>query len=226
VLFYVGGLLFILMLMPWASIHPQVSPFVIAFHDVGIPNAPHVLNFVVITAVLSAFNSGMYSTGRMLLTLAQNGQAPRMFTAISKRGHVPYVGLLCSASVLLIAVFLNAYYPPEVFLYLASIASFAVIFTWAMILITHWRFRRAKCRDGSAGSLTFRLFAWPLTTYAGLGGLALVVFMMAFHPSTSIALVVAPLWFGALGVGYMVMRRRESIVGRAADAASEGDTDE
>ncbi len=224
VLFYVGGLLFILMLVPWSSARLEISPFVAAFHDVGIPNAPHVLNFVVITAVLSAFNSGMYSSGRMLLTLAQNGQAPRVFTAISKRGHVPYVGLFFSAAVLLIAVVLNAYYPPGVFLSLASIASFAVIFTWAMILITHWRFRRAKWRDGSVGSLTFRLFAWPLTTYIGLGGLALVLVLMAFHPSTSVALVIAPLWFGALGIGYVIMRRRESIVGRAVDA--EGDTNE
>jgi AAT family amino acid transporter len=88
-LFYVGALLFIMMLVPWTSIGLTASPFVIAFRDVGVPAAPGIINFVVITAALSAFNSGLYSTGRMLLTLAENHQAPARFRTISRGGSVP-----------------------------------------------------------------------------------------------------------------------------------------
>ncbi len=225
VLFYVGGLLVVLMLIPWSSVDPRSSPFVDALSNVGIAHADDVLNFVVITAVLSAFNSGLYSTGRMLLTLAQNGHAPRVFSAISGRGRVPYAGLLASAGVLVIGVPINIYFPSDAFLILASIATVVVIFTWTMILIAQWRFRRAKCREGSVGSLTFRLFAWPLTTYVGLGGMAIVVIMMVFHSSTRVALLVAPLWFGTLGVGYAIMRRRESILRSRDERPAGGESD-
>jgi AAT family amino acid transporter len=214
-LFYVGAILFILMLVPWTKVGLGASPFVTAFSDVGIPNAAALLNFVVITAALSAFNSGMYSTGRMLLTLAQNGQAPTVFEKISARGHVPFVGILFSGMVLLIGVVLNLLLPRDVFLYLSSIATIALIFNWTMILLTQWHFRRTKMKAGRASRLRFPLFAWPYTTYLGLGGMALVVAMMAFQPTTRIALVVGPIWFATLAFGYYIMRRRSSA---AADS--------
>jgi AAT family amino acid transporter len=189
---------------------------VTAFGDVGIPNAAALLNFVVITAALSAFNSGMYSTGRMLLTLAQNGQAPTVFEKISARGHVPFVGILFSGVVLLIGVVLNLLLPRDVFLYLSSVATIALIFNWTMILLTQWHFRRTKMAAGQASRLRFPLFAWPYTTYLGLGGMALVVAMMAFQPTTRIALFVGPMWFATLACGYYIMRRRSSPLGGTA----------
>ena len=139
-LFYVGALLFIMMLVPWTSVGLTASPFVIAFRDVGIPAAPGIINFVVITAALSAFNSGLYSTGRMLLTLAENHQAPARFRTISRNGKVPYVGILFSAGVLSIGVVVDLVLPERAFLYLSSIATVSLITTWTMILVTQWLF--------------------------------------------------------------------------------------
>lgn len=142
-LLYVGALLFIMMLVPWTSIGLTASPLVIAFRDVGIPAAPGIINFVVITAALSAFNSGLYSTGRMLLKLAENHEAPARFRT-SRGGNVPYVGILFSAGVLSIGVVVDLVLPERAFLYLSSIATVSLITTWTMILVTQWLFRRAK----------------------------------------------------------------------------------
>jgi AAT family amino acid transporter len=207
-IFYVGAILFIMMLVPWTRIGVEGSPFVIAFRDVGVPAAAGVLNFVVITAALSAFNSGLYSTGRMLLSLAENHQAPTLFTRISGRGRVPYLGILFSAGVLSIGVVVNLVLPQRAFLYLSSIATLSLVTIWTMILVTQWRFRRAKIDDHTSDELQFRLRGWPYSAYAGLLGMGVVLVMMAFASTTRIALYMAPLWFGALCVGYWTLSHR------------------
>jgi AAT family amino acid transporter len=209
-IFYVGALLFILMLVPWSKIGLGSSPFVIAFQDVGVPDAAAVLTFVVITAALSAFNSGMYSTGRMLLTLSQHHQAPAFLAHISKRGRVPVFGVLASAAVLSVGVVLNYFLPPVVFFYLSSVATLTTIAIWSMILITQWRFRRALLTRTPYKAPHFPLFWWPMSTILGLVGMLLVVVLMAFAPTTRVGLYIAPVWFGFLYVSYRVMSRREA----------------
>lgn len=81
------------------------------------------------------------------------------------------------------------------------------------ILVTQWLFRRAKLRDGTSAGLPFPLFGWPLTSYAGLCGMALVVVMMAFQSTTRIALYMAPFWFGLLAAGYALVRRNGAAPG-------------
>jgi AAT family amino acid transporter len=209
-IFYVGALLFILMLVPWSKIGLGSSPFVIAFQDVGVPDAAAVLTFVVITAALSAFNSGMYSTGRMLLTLSQHHQAPALLARISTRGRVPVFGVLASAAVLSVGVVLNYFLPPVVFFYLSSIATLTTIAIWSMILVTQWRFRRALLARTPYEAPRFPLFCWPISTILGLAGMLLVVVLMAFEPTTRVGLYIAPVWFGILYVSYRIMSRREN----------------
>ena len=76
-IFYIGALIIIMSVVPWTQFTPGVSPFVLVFEKIGIPGAAGIINFVVITASASSCNSGIFSTGRMLYTLAQFGQAPR-----------------------------------------------------------------------------------------------------------------------------------------------------
>lgn len=207
-IFYVGALLFILMLVPWRSIGLGASPFVVAFQDVGVPAAAGILNFVVVTAALSAFNSGLFSTGRMLLTLAENRQAPHVFTTISSRGHVPYVGILCSSAVLGFGVLLDYLLPHQAFIYLAAIATVALVSTWTMILVTQWRFRTAHNATGTNTTLRFPMLAWPYSSYAGGAGMALVIIMMGFRADTRLALYLTPVWFGGLALGYRLMSKQ------------------
>ena len=90
-------------LVPWNQLDPKLSPFVMVFDRIGIPAAGGIINFVVITAAASSCNSGIFSTGRMLYTLAQFGQAPRFLGKVNA-GHVPARGVTVSAAVMLIGV--------------------------------------------------------------------------------------------------------------------------
>ena len=85
-LFYVGALFVILSIYPWNEIGTSGSPFVMTFERLGIKTAAGIINFVVITAALSSCNGGIFSTGRMLYSLAQNGQAPANFATTAKNG--------------------------------------------------------------------------------------------------------------------------------------------
>lgn len=217
-LFYVGALFFIMALEPWTRVGSGASPFVTAFRDVGLPAASGILNFVVITAALSAFNSGMYSTGRMLLSLAERGQAPRQFKAISQKRKVPYAGIVFSACALSIGVVIDLVLPSTAYLYLSSVATLALVITWTMILLTHWRFRRQREASPTGPPLRFPLFGWPYTIWVGSAGLALVAVMMAFSPTTRPALYSAPAWLAVLAIGYQATIRRRPGGGHRADS--------
>lgn len=88
-LFYVGALTVILAVVKWTEFAEGVSPFVEAFAVIGIPAGAGIVNFVVLTAALSSCNSGMYSTGRMLRTLADNGERPGSSTSCPRRRPRP-----------------------------------------------------------------------------------------------------------------------------------------
>src|ERR1700682_4840395 len=110
-IFYLGALTIIMALVPWTELSPRVSALVFLFERLGVPGAASIINLVVITAATSSCNSGLFSTGRMLWSLAQRGQGPRAFAALSPQ-HVPAAGIHASAAVMLLAVVLN-YIVPE-----------------------------------------------------------------------------------------------------------------
>ena len=110
-IFYIGALLVIMSLVPWTELDPNVSPFVFVFGKLGVPGAATIINLVVITAAASSCNSGLFSTGRMLWTLAQRGQGPRAFSGLNRQ-RVPAAGIHASAAIMLIGVVLN-YLVPE-----------------------------------------------------------------------------------------------------------------
>src|SRR5580693_5660201 len=100
-IFYLGALIVIMAVVPWDQLSPSVSPFVFVFAKLGVPGAASLITAVVITAAASSCNSGLFSTGRMLWSLAQRGQAPRRFGVLNAR-HVPAAGIHLSAAVMLL----------------------------------------------------------------------------------------------------------------------------
>ncbi|KAF1070572.1 MAG: Proline-specific permease ProY [Pseudomonas citronellolis] len=199
-LFYVGALFVIMAIYPWNEIGTQGSPFVLTFERLGIRTAAGLINFVVITAALSSCNGGIFSTGRMLYSLAQHGQAPAVFARTS-RGGVPRNALLLSIVALLLGVLLNYLVPEKVFTWVTSIATFGAIWTWAMILLAQLKFRRGLSAEQSAG-LGFRLWLFPLSSYLALAFLVLVVVLMACFEDTRIALYVGPAFLVLLTLCY------------------------
>lgn len=203
-LFYVGALFVILSIYPWNEIGTQGSPFVMTFERLGIKTAAGIINFVVITAALSSCNGGIFSTGRMLYSLAQNGQAPRSFAQTSANG-VPRRALLLSIFVLLIGVLLNYLVPEKVFVWVTAIATFGAIWTWAMILLAQLKFRRGLSKT-ERDQLKFRMWLWPLSSYLALAFLILVVGLMAYFEETRIALYVGPAFLVLLTVLFYALK--------------------
>ena len=126
--------LVIMSLVAWNQLSPSSSPFVMVFDHIGIPAAAGIINFVVITAAASACNSGIFSTGRMLYTLAQFKQAPQVFGRVSRR-HVPAAGITASVALMLVGVLLNYLMPEQVFGYVISVVLVVQLWTWAMIVL-------------------------------------------------------------------------------------------
>jgi AAT family amino acid transporter/D-serine/D-alanine/glycine transporter len=205
-IFYIGALLIIMSLVAWNQLSPTTSPFVYIFTKVGIPYAAIIVNFVVITAAASSCNSGLFSTGRMLYSLAKIGQAPRAFGKVSSR-RIPAAGVTASAALMLIGVGLNYVVPAQVFVYVTSISLVGSLWTWALIVIAHLGYRKAVAA-GEARAVAYRMPGSPYTNYLVVAFLILVAVFLGLDPSTRVALYVAPVWFAILAIGYQFTKRR------------------
>lgn len=146
-IFYIGAIAVIMILIPWNEVGAKGSPFVLIFDKIGISYAGDLLNLVVLVAAISVYNSGIYSNGRMLYALAQQGNAPSFFLKVSKR-RTPYVAILFSSACTLVVVMINYLIPEGAFMKVMAGAMSAAVITWITIVVVHLRFRRAKmCRN-------------------------------------------------------------------------------
>ncbi len=199
-IFYIGALGVMMTIFPWDKLGESGSPFVEIFSKIGIPAAAGILNAVVLTAAVSAYNSGLYSNGRMLHGLALQGNAPKALAKVSKNG-TPVVGVLASSALTLIAVILNYFMPGKVFACLISIATIAGIINWTMIIITQLKFRKAKGAE-EVSKLKFKMPLHPISSYICLAFMAMVIVLMAIMPEYRIAVVIGPIWILVLYIAY------------------------
>ncbi|WP_253772810.1 amino acid permease [Goodfellowiella coeruleoviolacea] len=221
--FYVGSVLLLAMLLPWNAYSGAESPFVTVFSRLGVPGIGDLMNAVVLTAALSSVNSGLYSTGRILRALADNGEAPAFAGRMSSR-HVPYGGILFTAVAYLLGVVLNYLVPKEAFDIATAIASFGVVATWATFIICQMRLRTAANR-GELTRPSYRMPGAPYTSWATLGFLALVVVLMGFSDGAEhVAFMFLPVIVALLAVGWWWVRnRRPSARTTQPVAANTGD---
>ena len=199
-LFYVLALTVILSITPWDQMTGENSPFVMMFDRIGIPGAAGIIQFVVLTAALSSCNSGIFSTGRMLFNLAQQGESPKSFGRVTNNG-VPGTAIIVSAVVLLFGVYLNYMEADKVFTYVTSVATFGALWTWGTILVTQICSRKKMSLEEKQG-LTFKMPFFPITSYLALAFLVFVMVVLGFSPDTRIALIVGPIWIILLVVLY------------------------
>ena len=205
-IFYIGALVVIMALVPWNELSPSVSPFVFVFEKLRVPAAAGLINLVVITAASSSCNSGLFSTGRMLWSLAQRGHGPRPFARLSPR-HVPAAGIHASAAVMLLGVALNYMVPERVFVWVTSVALVGTFWTWGIILVSHLNYRRAVLA-GRVPAAPFRMPGAPFANWAVLAFLVAVSALLWRDPDNRVALYVAPVWFGLLTIGYLASKSR------------------
>jgi aromatic amino acid transport protein AroP len=216
-IFYVGAVAVMLALKPWPQMVADLgaasaagdnygaSPFVLILKHMRIPNAAHILNFVILTAALSVYNSGVYCNSRMLFGLAQKGNAPKKLLKLDRRG-VPVYALALSALGTGAGVIINYTMPARALSYLIALVVAALVLNWALISITHLFFRRAKVREGFVPR--FRSIGAPFTNYLCLAFVAFILVVMAAKAGmwTSVALI--PPWVAALWIGWEIKKAK------------------
>ncbi|MBA2924764.1 amino acid permease [Pseudomonas sp. P7] len=201
-LFYVLTLFVLMAIYPWPQIGSQGSPFVQIFSNLGIGSAATILNIVVISAAVSAINSDIFGAGRMMYGLAQQGQAPKGFAQLSKQG-VPWMTVVVMGAALLGGVLLNYLIPENVFLVIASIATFATVWVWLMILFTQVAMRRSMTKEQVA-ELKFPVPLWPYAPAAAIVFMLFVFGVLGYFPDTQAALLVGAVWIVLLVVAYLL----------------------
>jgi amino acid transporter, AAT family len=187
VVFYLLTLALMLAIVPWNQAGQAQSPFVTVMQTIGIPGATGVMNFVILIAALSAMNSQLYITTRMMFSLSRAGFAPTSMGALSKSG-IPLNALLLSSSGIALATLLNVVYPESSFTLMMAISMFGAIFTWFMIFLTHLFFRRYRKRHGGA-KLSFQLRLFPYSTLLGLVLMGAVMITTYFTDAFKMTLV-------------------------------------
>lgn len=201
-LFYVLTLFVLMAIYPWPQIGSQGSPFVQIFSNLGIGSAATILNIVVISAAVSAINSDIFGAGRMMYGLAQQGQAPKGFAQLSSQG-VPWMTVVVMGAALLGGVVLNYLIPENVFLVIASIATFATVWVWLMILVTQVAMRRSMTKEQIA-ELKFPVPFWPYAPAAAIVFMLFIFGVLGYFPDTQAALMVGAVWIVLLIVAYLL----------------------
>jgi L-asparagine permease len=220
-LFYVGSLVLLGLLLPYSAYKPGESPFVTFFSKIGFEGAGTLMNVVVLTAAFSSLNAGLYSTGRILRSMAMNGSAPKFTGVMSKRG-VPYGGICLTASIGLLGVVLNGVVPAQAFEIVLNMAALGIIASWATIVICQLQLFRWSQR-GEMVRPAFRMWGAPYTGYATLVFLAAVLVLMAFDKPVgtwtvaTLVLIIPALilgWYAARGRVLEIAKQRQGFTGQ------------
>lgn len=204
-LFYVLALAVMVTFIPWTAIGAHVvteSPFVKLFDEIGIRYAAGIMNFVVLTAALSSMNTNIYLTSRMLFSLSRGRYAPRFLGRLSANG-TPVFATLVSGACILVAASLSRL-TPFAYNYLFGIALFGGLSVWAIILLSHLRFRQ---RHGAA-ELPVRMPFFPYAQILGLGLLAAILITMGLDTEFwNISWIVGVPWMIAISIAYWIWKR-------------------
>jgi GABA permease len=199
--FYVGSIALVVAIVPWNSAAIG-TPYVSALAAIGIPGAAQLMNAIVLTAVLSALNSGLYASSRMLFALTKRGDAPKALTKLSRNG-VPVRAILVGTVFGYISVIMSYLSPDRVFQFLVDSYGTVAIFVYLLIAVSQLRLR-AKLEREAPERLRIRMWCYPYLTYVAIAGMVSIVVAMAFIPDQRqplllgvVSLVVIVIAFGA-----------------------------
>lgn len=218
-LFYIGSIALVVVLLPWNATAVTESPYSAVLDHLGIPHAGTVMNFIVLTAVLSCLNSGIYSSSRMLHSLAQRGEAPRMLARTTRFG-VPAAAVVAASSVGLVTVVANYFLPTTaVYKFLLDSSGAVAVVVYLSIVVTHLR-GRARLDRGGFRTRGVRMWAYPYLDVLALVVLLAVIGGMAASSgsrrSLMLTLLVTAITVVAGFIHQRVRPRGESSGSRSA----------
>nr|WP_325502197.1 amino acid permease [Mycobacterium sp.] len=203
-IFFVGSVFLLVVILPWHSVELGASPYVAALKHMGLSGADQVMNAVVLTAVLSCLNSGLYTASRMLFVLAARREAPMQLVKLSRRG-VPYIAILCSSAVGFGCVIMARVAPGTVFLFLLNSSGAIILFVYLLIALSQIVLRRRT----SPEKLRVKMWFFPVLSVLTLAGIVAVLVRMTFDHSAR-----SQFWLGLLSWAVVIVLY---IVARSCD---------
>ena len=206
-LFYVISVFFVAAVVPWDTPFTSdiiKSPFTIAFDRIGIPFAPLLMNFVVLTAVLSVLNSSLYTTSRMLFALTRHNDAPGFFTNTTRRG-VPLWAILAGTSFAYVSVVIYYFFPENVFTWLINASGAIALFVYLLIAISELVMRRRLEREDPE-RLQIRMWFYPWLTYISIAAMAAVLVAMFVIPEQRPLLLASVAALVVILIAYVLRR--------------------
>ncbi|GMA56813.1 putative GABA permease GabP [Alicyclobacillus sacchari] len=186
--FYVLSIFLIVTILPWNDPKALASPYVNALKLLGVPGVASAMDVVVITAVLSCLNSGLYTASRMLFALAHQGNAPKNLLRVNRRG-VPVRAILVCTIVGYLSIIMDYVSPQHVFLFLLNSSGAVGLFIYLLIACSQLRLRRQLNRDRV--ELPVKMWFYPYLTYLCIAGMVAVMISMVFHKGDVSQLVLS-----------------------------------
>ncbi len=214
--FFVGSIFLLAVILPWDSAELAGSPYVAAFRLMGIPFADQIMNAVVLTAVLSCLNSGLYTASRMLFVLAARREAPVGLMTVSKSG-VPRPAILTSSVIGFLCVIAAAVSPDTVFLFLLNSSGAVILFVYLLISISQIVLRRRTSPD----KLIVKMWLFPALSILVVVAIVAVLVQMALNADARTQLILSLLSWAVLLVLYVATKRLHKKPGAEPVAAAE-----
>lgn len=206
--FYIGSVLLVVMIIPWNA--PEMAtPYVSAMTAMGLPAAGQIMQVVILTAVLSALNSGLYASSRMLFALTREGDAPQALARLNGKG-VPVNAILFSTLFGYGAVVMAYLSPEMVFAFLVNSYGTVALFVYLVIAVSQVKLRRKLEAEGRLPTEA-RMWAFPWLSYCAVAGMIAVLSAMAFIPDQRLPLAMG-LASLTLALGAYALRRRHSQI--------------
>jgi GABA permease len=209
IVFYVVSIFLVVAVVPWQTISPGDSPFGMALKIIGIPGSDVIMNIIVLIAVLSCLNSGLYASSRAIFTLSQYGDAPKWLTSLSQR-QVPLRSLAAASAVSYLALGVSVISPQRVFLFLLNSCGATMVFLYLLISVAQLRMRRTIERQAPE-RLVIKMWLFPYLTITAIVAMLAVLIFMAITPGLTEQLwmsLIAAALFAALSPSARALYKR------------------
>ena len=211
-IFFVGTIIVISALLPFqvAGLGGEgvsSSPFVTVFNYIGIPYADDIIRFVIITALLSAANSGLYAASRMMWSLSDQRQLPSVFSRLSKSG-TPIIALVVTMFGAIPGLLSEHFAPETIFKNLLGVAAFTMVIVWMSICWSQFNFRRQWYKAGhTAKDLKFAAPFYPIVPILGFIFCFITGLSMAADPEMQAGFIGCLLFIAACYLSHYVFYR-------------------
>ncbi|USK37004.1 amino acid permease [Cytobacillus firmus] len=197
IIFYIASIIILSAIFPTQELGILESPFVTLMDLAGIPFAPDIMNFVILTAILSVGNSCIYASTRLLWAMAHDGMAPRVFGKLSKR-KVPFTALVFTMIFSLLSLLTSVFAAETVFVLLMSIAGISVTISWMGIALSQFMFRRKYIQaGGKAEDLKYKVPFYPIIPLICIIFCVSILVFLAFDPTQLAGLLI--------GIGFLLV---------------------